>query len=108
MGSPRAVLHGTCCALFIAHSARLHDDLPHSSFDRVEGTGHMVCQTATHSVLAANDQVAGPIRPLCRSPPKPSSSHGSPRLMLAEPLVARESDGERHERPSLRSGSPIL
>jgi pimeloyl-ACP methyl ester carboxylesterase len=50
-----------------AQSARLHGDIPHSSFDRVAGVGHMVHQTATAAVMAAIDKVApsaGPVRDL--------------------------------------------
>lgn len=41
-----------------AQSARLHGDVPHSSFHRVRGAGHMVHQTATAAVMAAIDEVA--------------------------------------------------
>jgi pimeloyl-ACP methyl ester carboxylesterase len=37
-------------------SARLHDELPKSTFHRVPGAGHMVHQTATARVLAAIDE----------------------------------------------------
>ncbi|MFN4091114.1 MAG: alpha/beta fold hydrolase, partial [Alphaproteobacteria bacterium] len=43
-----------------AQSARLHRDIPHSSFDRVAETGHMVHQTATAAVMAAIDKAAPP------------------------------------------------
>jgi pimeloyl-ACP methyl ester carboxylesterase len=39
-------------------SARLHDDIRHSSFHAVEGAGHMVHQTATRAVMAAIDEAA--------------------------------------------------
>ena len=48
-----------------AQSARLHQDVPHSSFDRVAGAGHMVHQTAMAAVMAAIDKAApsaGPVR----------------------------------------------
>ena len=41
-----------------AQSARLHSDVPQSSFHRVPGAGHMIHQTATHVVMAAIDEVA--------------------------------------------------
>jgi len=40
-----------------AQSARLHRDIPQSTFHRFGGTGHMVHQTATAGVMAAIDQV---------------------------------------------------
>jgi pimeloyl-ACP methyl ester carboxylesterase len=43
-----------------AQSARLHGDVAQSTFDRVEGVGHMVHQTATEVVLAAIDRIAAP------------------------------------------------
>jgi pimeloyl-ACP methyl ester carboxylesterase len=39
-------------------SARLHQDIPHSTLRRVPGTGHMVHQTATGEIMAAIDKVA--------------------------------------------------
>jgi pimeloyl-ACP methyl ester carboxylesterase len=41
-----------------AQSARLHRDVPQSSFHRVPGTGHMIHQTATGVVVSAIDEVA--------------------------------------------------
>jgi pimeloyl-ACP methyl ester carboxylesterase len=41
-----------------AQSARLHSDVPQSSFHRVPGAGHMVHQTATGVVMSAIDEVA--------------------------------------------------
>ena len=41
-----------------AQSARLHSDVPQSSFHRVPGAGHMIHQTATRVVMAAIDEVA--------------------------------------------------
>jgi pimeloyl-ACP methyl ester carboxylesterase len=40
-------------------SARLHDELPQSTFDRVAGVGHMVHQTETLRVMAAIDRASG-------------------------------------------------
>jgi pimeloyl-ACP methyl ester carboxylesterase len=40
-------------------SARLHEDVTHSTLHRVPGAGHMVHQTATDAVMAAIDEVAG-------------------------------------------------
>ena len=39
-------------------SARLHKDIPQSTFSRVSETGHMVHQTATNVVMNAIDEVA--------------------------------------------------
>jgi len=39
-------------------SARLHEDLPHSTLRVVPGAGHMVHQTATPDVMAAIDEAA--------------------------------------------------
>jgi pimeloyl-ACP methyl ester carboxylesterase len=41
-----------------AQSARLHQDVPHSSFEQVPDTGHMVHQNATDAVLGAIEQAA--------------------------------------------------
>jgi pimeloyl-ACP methyl ester carboxylesterase len=41
-----------------SQSARLHRELPHSSFHRVPGTGHMIHQTATDVVMSAINEVA--------------------------------------------------
>ncbi|WP_113888055.1 alpha/beta fold hydrolase [Roseiarcus fermentans] len=41
-----------------AQSARLHGDIPQSTFHRVPGNGHMVHQTATDAVMSAIDEVA--------------------------------------------------
>lgn len=37
-------------------SERLHEAIPHSTFHRVQGSGHMVHQTATDTVMAAIDE----------------------------------------------------
>ena len=42
-----------------AQSARLHGALPQSTLRRIPGVGHMVHQTATHSVMSAIDEAAG-------------------------------------------------
>ena len=39
-------------------SARLHADIVQSTFHRLPGSGHMVHQTATASVMSAIDEVA--------------------------------------------------
>jgi pimeloyl-ACP methyl ester carboxylesterase len=39
-------------------SGRLHDEIRHSKMHRVPGTGHMVHQTATPSVMSAIDEAA--------------------------------------------------
>ena len=41
-----------------AQSTRLHRDVPHSSFHRVPGNGHMVHQTATGVIMSAINEVA--------------------------------------------------
>jgi pimeloyl-ACP methyl ester carboxylesterase len=41
-----------------SQSARLHREVPQSSFHRVPGTGHMIHQTATGVVMSAVDEVA--------------------------------------------------
>lgn len=41
-------------------SARLHGDIPHSSFHRIPGAGHMIHQTATEAVMSAIEKVAPP------------------------------------------------
>jgi pimeloyl-ACP methyl ester carboxylesterase len=40
-------------------SARLHADIPQSTFHRVPGAGHMVHQTATNAVMSAIDEAVG-------------------------------------------------
>lgn len=40
-----------------AQSTRLHSDIPHSSFHRIAGDGHMVHQTATEEVMSALREV---------------------------------------------------
>jgi pimeloyl-ACP methyl ester carboxylesterase len=40
-------------------SSRLHADVVQSTFHRIPGTGHMVHQTATGSVMSAIKEVAG-------------------------------------------------
>lgn len=40
-----------------SQSARLHNEIPQSTFECVPGTGHMVHQTATEAVLAAVDRI---------------------------------------------------
>ncbi len=47
-------------------SARLHAEIPHSSFHRVQGAGHMIHQTATEAVMAAIEKVAMAHGPLTR------------------------------------------
>jgi pimeloyl-ACP methyl ester carboxylesterase len=41
-----------------SQSARLHSEVPQSSFHRVSGTGHMIHQTATGVVMSAINEVA--------------------------------------------------
>ena len=40
-------------------SARLHEDVTHSTLHRVPGAGHMAHQTATDAVMVAVDEAAG-------------------------------------------------
>jgi hypothetical protein len=40
-------------------SARLHEDVTHSTLHRVPGAGHMVHQTATDAVMVAVDEATG-------------------------------------------------
>ena len=49
-----------------AQSAKLHDAIPHSSFHRVPGAGHMIHQTETKALMAAIEKVATSDRPLER------------------------------------------
>jgi pimeloyl-ACP methyl ester carboxylesterase len=42
----------------IDQSARLHEEVAHSTFHRVRGAGHMVHQTAPAAVMAAIDEAA--------------------------------------------------
>jgi pimeloyl-ACP methyl ester carboxylesterase len=46
-----------------AQSAKLHADIPQSSFHRVRGAGHMIHQTATGAVMAVIEKVAAPDGP---------------------------------------------
>lgn len=59
---PVAIIAGADDRLVDAEdqSARLHGDIPHSSFQRVPGQGHMIHQTATEAVIAAIAKVASP------------------------------------------------
>jgi pimeloyl-ACP methyl ester carboxylesterase len=43
-------------------SARIHDDIPHSVLHRMPGTGHMIHQTATDSVMSAINEAASQAR----------------------------------------------
>jgi pimeloyl-ACP methyl ester carboxylesterase len=53
-------------------SARLHEDVPHSTFHRVRGAGHMVHQTAPAAVMSAIDEAAAASR-------QPGGVEGLPR-----------------------------
>jgi pimeloyl-ACP methyl ester carboxylesterase len=65
---PVAIIAGADDRLVDAkvQSARLHAAIPHSSFHRVPGAGHMIHQTATAAVMAAIDEVAAAQGPLTR------------------------------------------
>ncbi len=56
---PVAIIAGTGDRMISAEdqSARLHSEIPQSTFERVPDTGHMVHQTATEAVMAAVDRV---------------------------------------------------
>jgi len=41
-----------------SQSARLHREIPQSSFHRIPGNGHMIHQTATDVVMSAVDEAA--------------------------------------------------
>lgn len=56
-------------------SARLHREIPHSTFTCLPGTGHMVHHTATRAVLDAIAQVSGETASLSQA--GPSSSAGA-------------------------------
>jgi pimeloyl-ACP methyl ester carboxylesterase len=47
-----------------SQSARLHSDVPQSSFHRLAGNGHMIQQTATDQVMFAIREVAGALTEL--------------------------------------------
>ena len=57
---PVAIIAGADDRLIDAEdqSARLHGDIPHSSFHHIPGAGHMIHQTATEAVMAAIEKVA--------------------------------------------------
>ena len=61
LGMPVAIVAGAEDRLVDteAQSARLHREIPQSSFHRVPGAGHMVHQTATEAVMAAIEKVGG-------------------------------------------------
>jgi pimeloyl-ACP methyl ester carboxylesterase len=65
---PVAIIAGADDRLIDAEvqSARLHAAIPHSSFHRVPGAGHMIHQTATAAVMAAIEKVAAAHGPLTR------------------------------------------
>ena len=52
-------------------SARLHSEVPQSSFHRVSGTGHMIHQTATGVVMSAINEVAADSSTTDSSPTPP-------------------------------------
>ena len=57
---PVAILAGTDDRLVDAdhQSARLHEEISHSSFYQIPGQGHMIHQTATDTIMAAIDKVS--------------------------------------------------
>lgn len=59
---PVAIIAGADDRLVDAddQSARLHEDIPHSSFQRIPGAGHMIHQTATSAVMSAIEKVTSP------------------------------------------------
>ena len=48
-------------------SAHLHEELPHSTFRRIQGSGHMVHQTATREITDAVDEISMSARGSARS-----------------------------------------
>ena len=54
-----------------SQSARLHSEVPQSSFHRVSGTGHMIHQTATGVVMSAINEVAADSSTTDSSPTPP-------------------------------------
>lgn len=60
LGMPVAIIAGAEDRLVDTErqSARLHREIPQSTFDRVPGAGHMIHQTATEAVMAAIRKVA--------------------------------------------------
>jgi pimeloyl-ACP methyl ester carboxylesterase len=54
-----------------SQSARLHGEVPQSSFHRVPGTGHMIHQTATSVVMSAINEVANDSSTADSSPTPP-------------------------------------
>lgn len=54
----------------VEQSEALHDEIPHSTFTRVTGSGHMVHQTATETVMAAINSVGtvpAPVRAVLKN-----------------------------------------
>ncbi|MTE00268.1 alpha/beta fold hydrolase [Paracoccus sp. YIM 132242] len=73
LGMPVAIITGAEDRLVDPdrQSARLHGDIPHSSFRRIPGAGHMIHQTATEAVMSAIEDVAPPHeRPYRTGPPE--------------------------------------
>lgn len=59
---PVAIIAGADDRLVDAEdqSARLHGDIPHSSFHPIPGAGHMTHQTSTEAAMSAIEKVAPP------------------------------------------------
>lgn len=76
-------------------SARLHDDVPHSTLLRIPGAGHMVHQTATELVMATIEVAAGskrdgdsnPDAHRGRSPAWRGSSFSEPPMVRTERVL---------------------
>lgn len=62
-----------------AQSAKLHSAIPHSSFHRLAGNGHMIQQTATEEVLSALREVTTTLR-RSRSADRPTGFCSSMRI----------------------------
>ena len=93
-------------------SARLHEDVTHSTLHRVSGAGHMVHQTATDAVMAAVDEAAGARLEKSRISAKASGLNKRRcvrmRVGLARPLDGPEPTSNRDRANGLVSGVPAL
>jgi hypothetical protein len=75
------------------HSVRLHDQVPQSDLQLVEGAGHMIHHVAPHEVMAAIDAVAKGVRnklgdeahPSARERETHTHSRGRPRSSATAP-----------------------
>jgi pimeloyl-ACP methyl ester carboxylesterase len=77
-------------------SARLHDEIPHSSFHAVPEAGHMVHQTATRAVMAAINEAATTKEDSTSLPPNER------RPLLAQARFLRAAPGRSRGRSAIR------